>query len=136
MFQLRPLGYIQRSTARLRFWIIRRSFSAGTIAAAATGLVAALGSYYFGFRPAGIKAGSPAASWQSRIGCVKRGSNFSILQSAGAGGSGALVVYGLPAAGVALITVVLGYRMRNRTSIRRLKLKHYADIEQQRCLRK
>ena len=57
------------------------------------------------------------------MGDVGRGSIYSTLQSAGAGGSGALIIYGIPAVGAALLTVVLGYRMRNRATIRHLRLK-------------
>ncbi|KAJ8117793.1 hypothetical protein OPT61_g1112 [Boeremia exigua] len=46
----------------------------------------------------------------------------SSVASAGAGGAGAFVIYGIPAVGAALVTIVLGYRMRTRATIRRLKL--------------
>lgn len=54
-----------------------------------------------GFAPAGIAAGSLAASIQSTIGTVAAGSMFATLQSLGA--SGALAIAGTVGAGVAAI---------------------------------
>jgi len=57
MFQLRPLGRLKRTTARLQFWVIRRPFTAGTVAAALTGSFAALSTFSLGFRSVGVKSG-------------------------------------------------------------------------------
>ncbi|KAF3048248.1 hypothetical protein E8E12_011479 [Didymella heteroderae] len=80
------------------------------IATFATVIIVASTLYAVGFGPGGVRNDSFAARWQSRKGKVERGSIFSTLQSAGAGGSGALVVYALPAAGAAAAVVGLAYR--------------------------
>jgi hypothetical protein len=59
--------------------------------------------------------------WQSRKGNIERGSIFSTLQSAGAGGAGAFVVFGIPAAGAAAVTVGLTYRTSVLSAVRRWK---------------
>mmetsp|Transcript_12305 Transcript_12305/g.22271 ORF Transcript_12305/g.22271 Transcript_12305/m.22271 type:complete len:95 (-) Transcript_12305:390-674(-) len=71
------------------------SFISGCTAAAAAVVSAT------GFGPAGIAAGSVAASIQSTIGCVKAGSAFAAVQSLGA--SGALAAGGVTA-GVAAVS--------------------------------
>ncbi|KAH6618784.1 hypothetical protein C7974DRAFT_37100 [Boeremia exigua] len=117
---LRLMNHIKRITARLQLQTIRRPFTTGLVAAAATGWSVAMVNHGFGFGLAGVRRGSRAAAWQSSKGSVDRGSAFSISQSAGAGGSGSLILYGVPTAGAALITIYSGYRMRTRTTIRRL----------------
>ena len=67
---------------------------------------------------------SPASKWQSRIEKVERGSTFSTLQSAGAGGKGGLLVYGIPAAGAAVITIGLRHRTNITAVIRRWRARH------------
>lgn len=61
--------------------------------------------------------------WQSRQGNVERGSIFSILQSAGDGGAGAFVVYGIPAAGAAAVTIGMAHRTSVLSAIRRWKIR-------------
>ncbi|KAF3043880.1 hypothetical protein E8E11_005864 [Didymella keratinophila] len=83
------------------------------IAALSTATVIAATVYAVGFRPGGVRGGSFAAMWQSRKGNIERGSIFSTLQSAGAGGAGVFVVYGIPATGAAAVT----FGVRRRASI-------------------
>ena len=64
-------------------------------------------------------ADSSASKWQSRTANIERGSIFSTLQSAGAGGKGAQLVYGVPAASAAVVTVSLRHRASIRAMMRR-----------------
>ncbi|KAJ5277772.1 hypothetical protein N7524_003925 [Penicillium chrysogenum] len=77
----------------------------GAIVLAAPGLATAPIISSIGFTAGGIQAGSAAATVHSWIGNIAAGSAMSVGQSAGAGGSGLVIVNGAAQLGGAAMTV-------------------------------
>ncbi|PVH93422.1 hypothetical protein DM02DRAFT_661993 [Periconia macrospinosa] len=115
-FALRIWQRVKGAAVRIWTWIKNNPIKTALIVMAI--VVAVIIAIYLtpvilsamGFTNAGIAAGSLAASIQSGIGAVTAGSLFAILQSAGAGGAGIIivnVVVATTAAVVAAVTVIL-----------------------------
>ncbi|KAJ5622618.1 hypothetical protein N7528_005850 [Penicillium herquei] len=77
----------------------------GAVLLAAPGAVAAPIISSIGFQAGGIQAGSMAAAVHSSIGNVVSGSAFAMVQSAGAGGSGVVIVNAVTQVGGAAMTM-------------------------------
>ncbi|KAH7116866.1 hypothetical protein B0J11DRAFT_537743 [Dendryphion nanum] len=89
-------------------WMLAHPKTIFSVAAAPAAVVLApVALAAVGFGAGGVVAGSVAAGMQAGIGNVAAGSAFAILQSAGAGGAGIVIVQGvaggLTAAGAAVL---------------------------------
>jgi hypothetical protein len=100
----------QEAEKQTKKWVEKHpGETAGMIAcvvAAPLGIAAAHGVLHMvGFTATGVAAGTIAAAAQSGIGNVVAGSTFAVLQSAAAGGAGAILVNGVAAGTVTAVAI-------------------------------